>query len=107
MHHHPAMVTGAQCALRGEMGVVRFVVVARGDQDPIAGLGGVHCRLNGVVLAGVAVIGPDEQDGGRRCARRRAGRSREPAQGVALVRRLPKTTTRSVPCVLPTTASDA
>ncbi len=69
MYDHATVVPRAE--LRGglHVGVVVLVVVTRRDEDPIAGVRGVDRRLDGGVLAGRTVEGPDEQD--RRPARSR------------------------------------
>jgi hypothetical protein len=50
-----------------------FVVVARGDEYPVAAARVVERRLDGTDLPGDAVIGPDAQDTGSREGGRRTG----------------------------------
>ena len=77
------MVPRAEQGGRGDVGVVRLVVVAGGDEDVIARLCGIHGRLNRRVLPGMAVVGANEQHGGRAAARRARRQRRSGQEGGA------------------------
>src|SRR5215471_15911341 len=54
------------------LAVPPLVVVTRGHEDPVAGIGGVNCGLDGAELSGDAPEGPHPQDAVFRLARRLA-----------------------------------
>ena len=69
-------------ALRRVREVSGLVIIAGGNQNPVAGLRSVHRRLDALVLAGLTVVGPDQQHVARRTAARRTA-ARGTAAGIA------------------------